>query len=218
MSLLGSTVRGLSSTDLVESLWKSSHKIIDDRTLIRSTPKNDQSKPENRNFSYPSGQELNIGLSNYLEANAFELSSGDQRAVSKQIIASAEKAAGIIRIERIRQAQRSFNLALLLAVLGVLLILCGAALTLTHTATAGVMTTIASAIPEAIAALLFRLNNQANDRLDKVNNDLARLSRFRLAMDLIDSISDPRSRDRAIVSALRALNHDESASSREGED
>ena len=56
-----------------------------------------------------------------------------------------------------------------------------------------------------MAVLLFRLNKQANDRLDKVNNDLERLGRFRLTMDLVDSISDARSKDRAIGQAIRSL-------------
>jgi hypothetical protein len=149
--------------------------------------------------------ELSASLAQLLAANSTALTYGDERAISKRIVTSAEEIAGSIRTERIRQARTSFNAALFLAIIGVLLIFVGALLVIAGIETAGVLTAVASAVPQAMAVLLFRLNKQANDRLDKVNNDLERLGRFRLTMDLVDSISDARSKDRAIGQAIRSL-------------
>jgi len=203
MTLLISTLERLSSGDLQVALWEPAQRIIDSRVHMRSA--SGQVSPD-PSASQSAEIEPGVRLAALLTSVNGELTQGDERAISKQIVTSAEEIAENIRTERIRQARASFNAALSLAILGLLLVFGGVALVLSDVVTAGILASIASAVTESVALLLFRLNKQANDRLDKVNGDLARLSRFRLTMDLVDSISDSRSRDRAVTQALRSLN------------
>ncbi|MFF4386818.1 hypothetical protein ACFY0G_08510 [Streptomyces sp. NPDC001552] len=195
----------MSSVELQAALEEPVKHILDGRAQTRSDLSQSQSPPDSPGT--PSAEvEPGVRLAELLTSVQGELTQGDERAISKQIIVSAEGVAENIRTERVRQARASFNAALSLAIIGLLLVFAGVSLVLADIVTAGVLASIASAITESAALLLFQLNKQSNDRLDKVNGDLARLSRFRLTMDLVDSISDTRSRDRAVTQALRSLN------------
>ena len=205
MALLIPTLGRLSSAELQTALWEPVKRILDGRVQMRSDLGQSQMPPDSPGS--PSVEvEPGIRLAGLLTSVEGDLTQGDERAISKQIITSAEGIAENIRTERIRQARTSFNAALSMAIAGLLFVFAGVALVLADIVTAGVLASVASAVTESAALLLFRLNKQANDRLDKVNGDLARLSRFQLTMDLLDSISDARSRDRAVTQALRSLN------------
>ncbi|MGN9805606.1 TRADD-N-associated membrane domain-containing protein [Micromonospora sp. L32] len=205
MVLLIPTLGRLSSSELQAALWEPAKRILDSGVGTRSSPGQGELSPDSRKLPQAEA-EPHGRLTALLESVRGGLTEGDERALSKQIVTSAEGIAENIRTERIRQARASFNAALSLAIVGVLLVFAGVGLVLTDVVTAGVLASIASAVTESAALLLFRLNKQANDRLDRVNADLARLSRFRLTMNLVDSISDARSRDRAVAQALRSLN------------
>lgn len=121
-------------------------------------------------------------------------------------LSSAHQAANGLREERMRQAKMTFNAALALAVIGVLIIFTGVGLLLFRNAvTAGGLTACIGAVTEIISALLFRFNHETNNRLDEVGKDLSAIEKARIAMILIYKIEDPRKRDDAIREAAKDL-------------
>lgn len=128
------------------------------------------------------------------------------RDLTLEAIQAAHDAATNVRNERMRQARITFNAALALAVLGVLIIFAGVALLLLRNAvTAGALTAGVGAITEVISAVLFRLNHETNNRLDEIGRDLSAIEAARIAMSLIAQIADPAKRDDAIMELAKDL-------------
>jgi hypothetical protein len=133
---------------------------------------------------------------------------GTQKAVARQTFDHARGEAQRIRDERLQQARRSFNVALVMSVAGIVVILVSLIFVVQGVVTAGVISAGSGAVCEMIGLLLFRLYEQANDRLDAINRDLTRLLNAELATDLVGQISDQRTRDRVIAKAIEALCQD----------
>lgn len=128
------------------------------------------------------------------------------KELTLEAIQAAHDAATNMRNERMRQARITFNAALSLAVLGVLIIFAGVALLLIRDAiTAGALSTGVGAITEVFSAILFRLNHETNNRLDEIGRDLSAVEVARIAMSLIDQIGDPHKRDDAIIELTKDL-------------
>jgi drug/metabolite transporter superfamily protein YnfA len=121
-------------------------------------------------------------------------------------LAAAHNTANGLRAERIRQAKATFNAALALVVIGVLIIFVGVGLLLFRdTVNAGALTAAIGGVTEVISALLFKLNHETNNRLDEIGKDLSSIEAAQIAMTLIDKIEDPSKRDDAIREAARDL-------------
>lgn len=133
------------------------------------------------------------------------LAMGEQRAIARQTLQNTEDFAVAIKAERLRQAKRSFNLAMTLASLGVILVFFTAAATVWGSASSAVISSVSAGISEIVAVLLFRLNKQTNDRLDELQEDTASISKLRITMSVIEGIADQRTRERATLQALRTL-------------
>lgn len=116
-----------------------------------------------------------------------------------EAISDGQNATKAYRDERMRQAKWSFNAAIVLLVLGVLIIFAGiSTILLTDKQIGGVIGTSVGAIVEVVSALLFKFNNDVNGRLDEVNKTLLVLESARVAIRLISKIEDPGKRDDAI--------------------
>jgi pentatricopeptide repeat protein len=128
------------------------------------------------------------------------------RDLTLDAILAAHEAATELRAERMRQARVTFNAAISLAVLGVLIIFGGIALLLLRDAiTAGALTASVGAVVEVVSAILFRLNHETNNRLDELGRDLSAIEAARIAMTLIEQISDLAKRDDAIRELVKDL-------------
>jgi hypothetical protein len=104
------------------------------------------------------------------------------------------------------QARITFNAAITLAVVGVLIIFSGVALLLLRDSiTAGALSAVVGAATEVISAVLFRLNHETNNRLDEIGRDLSAIEAARIAMSLIEQIADPAKRDDAIMELAKDL-------------
>ena len=103
-----------------------------------------------------------------------------------------------IRTERLRQARATFNTALVLVVVGVLIIFAGVVLMYIGQTTAGIVSSAVGVVTEIISAVLFRLNKETNDRLDALAPDLTILERARYGMKFIEHIEDKDARNKAI--------------------
>jgi ABC-type multidrug transport system fused ATPase/permease subunit len=130
---------------------------------------------------------------------------GDQKALTRHSIRHAQELAEKIRAERLHQARMSFLVALSMSIAGIVVILAGLVPVLGGVVTAGVIIVVSGTVCEAVGLLAFRLNRQASDRLDAVNQDITLLTNTMLAAELVGGISDARLRDRALADAVRAL-------------
>ena len=109
-----------------------------------------------------------------LENEAPRFEKEEARIITIEALSKANLSANSIRRERIRQAKITFNAAIILAVVGVLIIFAGVALVLfKDTEAAGAVTAGVGAVTEVISALLFKLNHDTNNRLDEVGKDLS---------------------------------------------
>lgn len=135
-----------------------------------------------------------------------QLGSIETRDLTLDVIQTAHDAANNIRNERMRQAKFTFNAALSLAVLGVLIIFAGVALLLFRELIAAASITAGvGAITEVVSAILFRLNHETNNRLDEIGRDLSAIEAARIAMTLIDKITDQSKKDDAIRELAKDL-------------
>jgi len=132
-------------------------------------------------------------------------------SLTLEALAAAHNDAQGVRTERMRQARLTFNAAITLAIIGVLIIFSGVGLLLLRdVVAAGSLTAGVGAVTEVVSAVLFRLNHEANKSLDQVGKDLSAIEAAQIAMTLIEKIKDPKTRDEAIREAakdLRAHHH-----------
>lgn len=135
-----------------------------------------------------------------------QLGSSGVKDLTLEAIQAAHDAANNMRTERMRQARITFNAAIALTVIGVLIIFSGIALLLLRESnTAGVISISVGAVTEVISALLFRLNQETNNRLDEIGRDLSAIEAARIAMTIIERIGDPAKRDDAIMELAKDL-------------
>ena len=112
-----------------------------------------------------------------------------------------------IRTERLRQARTSFNVAISLAVVGILIIFIAIIfIFIINNISIGIISSSAGVIAEIIGAILFKINKDTNDRLDTINKDLLVLERARASSELLNLVSDQNEKDRIIKEMIRVLN------------
>ena len=110
-----------------------------------------------------------------------------------------------IRDERLRQARITFNWAVILTIIAVVVIFCGVVLLYWGKITSGVVSTSVGAVTEVIGVVLFKLNRDANNRLDEVGKTLANFEKAQLGMSLIDKMVDESKKDEAIRKLAKYL-------------
>lgn len=99
----------------------------------------------------------------------------DQKEMAERLLKSAHAFLVKHRKERLRQAQKTFNVALTLVIVGTAVVFIGAGLLLVGRAMSGSVTASAGVMSDVISALLFKMNKDANDRLDKLTAEVSKL-------------------------------------------
>jgi hypothetical protein len=207
-SILTSAVKRLTSSEIITTIESVVPPLIEERSLQRTAGSDSARDRQDTYRDQPPPTPMDRIIT-ILSRSQLSLSMGDQRAITRQVLAQAEEAAARIRSERLRQAYLSFNVALGLSVLGVLTIFASLIFLLNSAISAGITSSVVAAVCEAIGVILFRFNKEANDRLDNINRDLNILETTRLIMALVDEISDPLSRDAVIAELVREMNRRE---------
>jgi hypothetical protein len=115
-----------------------------------------------------------VRLSAYLTSHAKSPTDSVRRVLSADV-ERARLYLGEYRAERLRQAKCSFNTALTLVIVGTVVIIGGAIGLYAGSMKTSVLTVATGAISNIVGALLFKLNRDANDRLDKANAGLVKL-------------------------------------------
>lgn len=108
-----------------------------------------------------------VRLHAYIENSRSE-SKDSLRDTAIHAIDAAYKFLNARRSERLRQARITFNAAMTLVLLGTIILLGGVVLLFLQRTTTGILSAAVGAVSNISSALLFRLNRDANDRLDKV--------------------------------------------------
>jgi len=126
-------------------------------------------------------------------------------SIANEALDAGHRSAVKLRDERLRQAKISFNAAVALLVIGVLIILAGIAGMFLSAVAAGAVSTAVGAVVEIASALLFRFNTETNNRLDEIGNYLSSVEAAQVAMRIASKIEDPQKRDDAIRDAARSI-------------
>lgn len=101
--------------------------------------------------------------------------------------------------ERMRQAKLSFNAALSLMIIGVLIIFVGVGLLWAKdNFESGLITIAVGAVSEVFSLLVFKLNKETNNRLDELRQDLSVIEVARVGLSIARQIENPDKRDHAI--------------------
>jgi len=108
----------------------------------------------------------------------------DARKLAVSIINNGEKFLKEHRMERLRQARTTFNAAIILVSVGTVVILGGVVLLYCQRLGAGALTSAAGIVSNIMSALLFKLNKDANDRLDKATASMATLKSIRQILEI----------------------------------
>jgi hypothetical protein len=103
------------------------------------------------------------------------------------------------------QAQGWFRLSLIAAGIGFLLIAIGVIALLLGQTTAGVITTIASLIPNTAAALFFVQSKTANERVDAIQSRLTEAREVQTAVEIVETIEEPKARDKLKAEIVRKV-------------
>ncbi len=105
-----------------------------------------------------------------------------------------------IRNERMRQARLSFNTALILMIIGVVIIFIGVGMVIVgNNIESGIITVVSGTISEVISVLVFRFNKETNNRLDETRKELSRIEMSKVGLSLAKEISNLEKRDNAIA-------------------
>jgi hypothetical protein len=94
------------------------------------------------------------------------------------------------------QSQGWFRFSLIAASIGFILIGIGVIAVIFGQVTAGVITAISSVIPNAAAALFFVQGKAANERVDAIQIRLTEARELQTAVEIANTIDDPKSRDK----------------------
>jgi hypothetical protein len=107
-----------------------------------------------------------------------------------EVVAVASATAQIIRDERSRQAKMTFQGAVVLASIGVTLSIAGILVLISGNAIPGTITVAMGTISEAMAVVLLWLTGRMNDRLDEISGDLNAIRNAKVAIDLIEKLTN----------------------------
>jgi len=110
-----------------------------------------------------------------------------------------------IRQERLRQANLSFNVAVVLTLFGAIVIFSGLILAYAGLLSAGIALSGIGGFLEVVSTVLFKFNKDTNDRLDDVMLDISSLEKVSVALQYVDQIPDEL-REKAILELSKHLN------------
>ena len=103
------------------------------------------------------------------------------------------------------QAKVNYRASTSLALLGVLLILAGVALTLTVRLDTGLVVTMSGAVTAAVSYLFFRRVDVATRRMEKYHSEWLQLQRLEMRLAACDEIASPESKEEAKLEVIRMV-------------
>ena len=125
---------------------------------------------------------------------------------SSDAITIAIKSASALRDERKKQASWSFVAALSLCIIGVVVIFTGVILLIfQQNYASGGIATAAGIVSEVLAAGMFKLYNNTNDRLDKVIADVHTLEKAQIGIETAANIENANLRDKTLSKLAQNL-------------
>ena len=130
-----------------------------------------------------------LRLSAYLQSSS-SASEDSLRKITLRAIDQGHRFLEQRRQERLRQARITFNAAITLVLVGTGIILLGVLLLFLRRATEGGLSAGVGAVSNIASALLFRLNRDANDRLDKIAVHVGALEGARRTLARLDPQRD----------------------------
>jgi hypothetical protein len=128
---------------------------------------------------------------------AFERITGTTNFITNQLDVSYKQTR--------EQAQGWFRFSLIAAGIGFFLIGLGVVAVIAGQVTAGVITAISSIIPNAAAALFFVQSKTANERVDAIQTRLTEAREISSAVEIANTIDDPKSRNNLKVVIVRQV-------------
>jgi energy-converting hydrogenase Eha subunit A len=194
---------------LASSAVSAAAKAISDRLKGELLRKGFEKKEIDRLVVMEKGDPIKLKPKQYIaefKKITTQLHREDNDSLTLQAISDGQNATRAYRDERMRQARWSFNAAIVLLVVGVLIIFAGIVMILlTDKEIGGAIGTSVGAVVEVVSALMFKFNNDVNSRLDESNAALAVLEYARVANLLIAKIEDSNKRDDAIRETALSL-------------
>ena len=121
------------------------------------------------------------------------------------IISNTYETLDIFRKERERQAKISFNVALSLIIIGVLIVFGGVFLLFKKNILEGVLSSTVGSISSILGGTIIKLYKDTNDRMDKLNANLSILNYAKVQYALILKINDEKKRDIELSKLIKSL-------------
>ena len=181
------------SATAASALWDVVRNYIDEKNQ-KSAPNQIQDEEDIRKAAF------------IIEETNSKVSESEPQEITNRALSSAHESTNSHRLVRLNQARITFQAALILSVLGILIIFAGVALVLLKDLSlAGAITAVVGAITEAVSAIIFKLNHETNNRLDEIGRDMRVIEAAQISMTLIAKIEDPKKRDDAIRDAAMDL-------------
>ena len=121
------------------------------------------------------------------------------------IISSTYETLCNFRKERERQAKNSFNVALSLIIVGVLVVFGGVFLLFRKNIVEGVLSSVVGSISSIIGGTIIKLYKDTNDRMDKLNADLFTLNSAKVQYAMILKINNEKKRDVELSKLIQSI-------------
>ena len=121
------------------------------------------------------------------------------------IISSTYETLCDFRRERERQAKNSFNVALSLVIIGVLIVFGGIFLFFKKNIVEGLLSSTVGSISSIIGGTIIKLYKDTNDRMDKLNANLSTLNYVKVQYALILKINDEKKRDVELSMLIKSI-------------
>lgn len=126
---------------------------------------------------------------------AFERLSGSTTFVVDQLKISYEQTR--------EQAKGWFRFSIIAALLGFVLIISGAIVAIVGQTTAGIITALASVIPNIASALFFAQSKSANERVDTILLQMSEAREILTSVEIANTIDDGKARDKLKAEIVR---------------
>ena len=110
-----------------------------------------------------------------------------------------------LRNERERQSKKSFNIALILTIVGVLIVFCGVFLLFQKNIMEGVLCSSVGSVSSIIGGTIIKLYKDSNERMDKLDDDLFTLKTAEAQYAVIREISNETERNVALAKLANSL-------------
>ncbi|HCX22112.1 MAG TPA: hypothetical protein DHN29_09375 [Cytophagales bacterium] len=153
---------------------------------------------------------LNSRFNSFDVSKAKELCEASKRDETEkdevyQIIKNTYESLSYARVERERQARNSYNAAIGLISMGILIIFFGVYLLFKNNITSGTLTSGIGGISNIIGGTILKFYKETNNRMDSINNDLFILNTAKVQYALILKIDSKSKRDSELSKLIDSI-------------